>query len=192
MHAPQYKTDIRPFGEQPHCGPWIRRLPARPGRGDIEVRNRQRQVAERSECAGHSFNFPLASGSERQVGVQRRLGNFALLSGRDRARNVDSDEADCGVRHVHFEEREKAPLEIAQIAFEARKAIADPRLQSRRHRISRNQMRRRILLARFTQGRRIAGNELGLPKPARGFVAHCKTLPTVERSTAMPFIDSSQ
>ena len=67
------------------------------------------------------------------------------IFGASDAVGIDARQKNEVVDQIRFKEREEAPLKIAQVAFESRKTIADPRFQPRRDRIPgchRNKVRR--------------------------------------------------
>ena len=128
------------FGEHSNCGPRVGRTAPRPRARRIQRRDIERERAEHSERAGQARHAPVASGGDvrRQPPVQRESGarQVSGLRGGARRGQVDADDADPVVVDVHLKKRKEAPLEIAQVAFEAGEAVSHPGLEPGRNRVA--------------------------------------------------------
>jgi hypothetical protein len=155
--------------ERAYRGPGLGRKPLVPEAGSRQVIRIEGLLLERPEVAGDVADDP--SGSVAQIlcdgpVVRRICGRQTAIAGRVLdARKIDRSDLHDALRDrevdLDLQEREEPAFEIAQIAFEPGKAIANPRFETRHHRIASDLSRRGGWVLETTQRGHIARQQLG-------------------------------
>jgi hypothetical protein len=173
--APDEDLHVGILDEEADGRPGVRGSAVRPRARDPEVGNVDRELAERAKAP---LDLDDADHPTLREVVRDRAVHVGELGGHRPARllsvdprPVDGHDADllglAALENVHLEEGKEPPLEVAEVALQARKAVADAGLEPRGDGIAGDQATRGGGASAAARGGHVPGDQLG-----RGLLAH--------------------